>query len=44
MSNAHRIGQITKAEIEVAGLLDSAPADATHERMAAVIVQRPTWS
>lgn len=46
MSNAHasntphRIGQITKAVILVTHLLDTAPADTTHERQAAVIVDQ----
>ena len=36
----HHVGQVTKAEILVAHLLDTTPADTTTERQAAVIVQQ----
>lgn len=39
-STPHHIGQVTKAEIHVAHLLDTAPAGADHQRQAAVIVQQ----
>lgn len=38
MTTPHRIGQVAKAEILVAHLLDTAPADADHERIARTIV------
>lgn len=34
----HHVGQVAKAEILVAHLLDTAPAGADHQRQAAVIV------
>lgn len=36
----HHVGQVTKAEILVTHLLDTAPAGTTHERQAKVIVQQ----
>lgn len=39
-STPHHVGQVTKAEILVTHLLDTAPAGADHQRQAAVIVNQ----
>ena len=40
MTTQHHIGQVAKAEVEVAHVLDTAPADADHQRRAKAIVQQ----
>jgi hypothetical protein len=40
MTTPHHVGQVAKAEILVAHLLDTAPAGTDHQRQAAVIVNQ----
>lgn len=40
MTTPHHVGQVAKAEILIAHLLDTAPAGTDHQRQAAVIVQQ----
>jgi hypothetical protein len=38
MTTPHQVGQVAKAEMIVAHVLDLAPADADHDRIAGVVV------
>lgn len=40
MTTPHHVGQVTKAEILIAHLLDTTPAGTDHQRQAAVIVNQ----